>query len=223
MRKIEAVIFDMDGLMVDSERAYYDTALEVSKTDKYKNFNITENLILGCVGMRRVEMFDYLNESVGNGFDAKLFNQECMIVLYEKAKTMGLKKKKGLDELLTFLKENKIKIAIASSSQIKTIKDKFIFANLDESYFDLIVSGDMVTKAKPDPEIYLKTLEKLSVNPENVFVLEDSEVGALAGISAGLKTILIPDMKEASKETESKVYKKLTHLGEVIDLIKNFV
>lgn len=223
MTKLEAVIFDMDGLMVESERAWYEIALAHSQTEKYLHFNITEEIILGCVGMRRVEMFEYLDSTIGNGFDSKSFNVEVMEILYNVAKTQGLKKKPGLDELLKFLKDNKIKIAIASSSQIKTIKDKFIFAKLDESYFDLIVSGDMVEKAKPDPEIYLKTIEKLGVDPENVFVLEDSEVGALAGISAGLKTILIPDMKESSIDTQNKVYKKFKHLGEVIDLIKNFI
>lgn len=217
--KIKAVIFDMDGLMVESERDWFETAVELAN-ERYSNFAISKDVILGCVGMRRVEMYDYLNDVVGNGFDAKQFNKECMELVYEKAKKYGLEKKKGLDELLKFLKQQNIKMVIASSSRTKTIEDKFVFADLDKNYFDYVITGDMVTEAKPNPEVYLKSVEVLGVDPEDCLVLEDSELGAVAGVLAGLKVCLIPDMKMPSDKTMKKVYARLDSLYDVVDLIK---
>ncbi len=118
------------------------------------------------------------------------------------------------------MKSKNIKIAIASSSSFEKIHTRFGEANLDIKVFDYIIGGDMVTIPKPDPQIYLKSCEILNVKPENAIALEDSDSGIKAAASAGMKAILIPDIKEPSEETVRLAYKKLDNLLEVIDLWK---
>ena len=121
-------------------------------------------------------------------------------------------------ELLEYLKEQHFKIAIATSSSLKNTMN-----HLNEvgilSYFDVIVTGDLVKKAKPDPEIYLTASQKLVIEPQECYALEDSYHGLKAAYYAGMKAILIPDIKSPSEETLKIAYKKLDNLLEVIELL----
>ena len=125
----------------------------------------------------------------------------------------------SLKELIKFLKEKNIKIAIASSSSFEKIHTRFKQANLDINEFDYVIGGDMVTSPKPDPQIYLKSCEVLNVKPENAIALEDSDSGIKSAVSAGMKAILIPDIKSPSEETLEIAYKKFDNLLEVIELL----
>ena len=147
-------------------------------------------------------------------------DNESLINCLRGKKSLRKSIKKGLKELISFLKSKNIKIAIASSSSFEKIHTRFGEANLDIKVFDYIIGGDMVTIPKPDPQIYLKSCEILNVKPENAIALEDSDSGIKAAASAGMKAILIPDIKEPSEETVRLAYKKLDNLLEVIDLWK---
>ena len=217
MDNIEAVVFDMDGLMFDTEKLWLDSVIKTNEVYKYK---VPTSLIIECMGKRKDAIDAKLKEEMGEGFDPDEFRRLKKKFMAQEVLENGLQIKKGLKELISFLKSKNIKIAIASSSSFEKIHTRFGEANLDIKVFDYIIGGDMVTIPKPDSQIYLKSCEVLNVKPENAIALEDSDSGIKAAASAGMKAILIPDIKEPSEETVRLAYKKLDNLLEVIDLWK---
>lgn len=217
MNEIEAVVFDMDGLMFDTEKLWLDA---VQKTNEVYGYNVPLDLIIECIGRRNDLIDAKLKAELGNDFDPIEFRRLNKIFMDEDVKTNGLRIKKGLNELLTFLKSKNIKIAIASSSRFEKIHQRFDQAHLDISIFDYVIGGDMITEPKPSPQIYLKSCEMLGVKPQKEIALEDSDLGIKSAVNAGMKAILIPDLKTPSEETLKIVYKKVADLAQVIDLFK---
>ncbi len=217
MNEIEAVVFDMDGLMFDTEKLWLDA---VQKTNEVYGYNVPLDLIIECIGRRNDLIDAKLKAELGNGFDPIEFRRLNKIFMDEDVKTNGLRIKKGLNELLTFLKSKNIKIAIASSSRFEKIHQRFAQAHLDISIFDYVIGGDMITEPKPSPQIYLKSCEMLGIKPQKAIALEDSDLGIKSAVNAGMKAILIPDLKTPSEETLKIIYKKFADLAQVIDLFK---
>jgi len=216
MNKIEAVVFDMDGLMFATEKLRLDSVI---KTNEVYWYNVPEELIIECMGKRKDVIDQILKEKMGPDFDPNEFRRLNRIFMQEDVEKNGLKIKKGLIELLTFLKSKKIKIAVASNSTLERINNRFSQANLDIKLFDFVIGGDMITEPKPSPQIYLKSCEVLGVDPQNAIALEDSDSGIKSAVSAGMKAILIPDIKEPSEEVVRIAYKKLDDLSQVIELL----
>ena len=216
MNNIEAVVFDMDGLMFETEKLWLDS---VKKTNEVYGYNVPIDLIIECMGKRKDAIDAKLKEEMGENFDPIEFRNLNRKFMDEDVKNNGLQIKKGLKELIKFLKEKNIKIAIASSSSFEKIHTRFKQANLDINEFDYVIGGDMVTSPKPDPQIYLKSCKVLNVKPENAIALEDSDSGIKSAVSAGMKAILIPDIKSPSEETLKIAYKKFDNLLEVIELL----
>ena len=216
MKNIEAVVFDMDGLMFDTERLWLDA---VKKTNEVYGYNVPLELIIECMGKRKDLIDLKLKEELGENFDTDKFLKLNRKFMDEDVALNGLKIKRGLKELIAFLKSKNIKIAVASSSKFEKIQTRFKEANIDINDFDYIIGGDMVTSPKPDPQIYLKSCEVLNVNPKNAIALEDSDSGIRSAASAGMKAILIPDIKKPSEEILKLAYKKLDNLLEVIELL----
>ena len=216
MKNIEAVVFDMDGLMFDTERLWLDA---VKKTNEVYRYNVPLELIIECMGKRKDLIDLKLKEELGENFDTDKFLKLNRKFMDEDVTLNGLKIKRGLKELIAFLKSKNIKIAVASSSKFDKIQTRFKEANININDFDYIIGGDMVTAPKPDPQIYLKSCEVLNVNPKNAIALEDSDSGIRSAASAGMKAILIPDIKKPSEEILKLAYKKLDNLLEVIELL----
>lgn len=128
--------------------------------------------------------------------------------------------KKGLMEILQFLKCNNYKIAVASSSEEETIKRYLEKINVLD-FFDIILAGDMVKNVKPNPEIYLKAVELLNVPKEQCIGIEDSNSGILSVYRAGLKPIMIPDLEEPTEEVKNILCAKLDSLESVIKVLQN--
>lgn len=217
MDKIEAVVFDMDGLMFDTEKLWLDSVI---KTNEVYGYKVPTEVVIECMGMRKDFINKRFKEVMGEEFDTDEFRRLNKIFAAEDVEKNGLKIKKGLIELLEFLKSKNIKIALASSSKMDKIKQRFNEANLSMDYFKYIIGGDMVTNPKPDPMIYIKSCEVLGVKPENAIALEDSEYGIVSAYKAGMKPILIPDIKCPSDEIVKLTYKRLNDLSEVIDILK---
>lgn len=185
--KISAVIFDMDGLMFDTESAYSVVHNDMS-SKRGKEF--TNEVKKTLMGKRAIEVMSLLNDFWGHNeiIDDLLKEQDESLVKYYK-ESVG--KLEGLDSLIDFLNKNNIRKCIGTSSRkflVDVLLEKF---NLTKE-FEFVVSGDMVTKGKPDPEIYNKCLEQLQLRGEECLVLEDSLNGIKSGVSAGCKTCAIP-------------------------------
>jgi HAD superfamily hydrolase (TIGR01509 family) len=128
--------------------------------------------------------------------------------------------KKGVRELLAYFRENGYKIAIASSGLLATIERRMKYHGIFE-YFDVIVSGDMVTKSKPDPEIFLLCAEKLGVDPAEITVFEDSQNGIRAAYAAGMRPVMVPDLAQPEKDVAAMAYAICSSLLEVKEKYEN--
>lgn len=216
MKKIEAIIFDMDGLMFDTEKLWIDAVIRANKEDGYQ---VPIELAVECIGKRTMETDKLLADKLK--INSKDYRKIINKYMDEDIKENGLRIKKGLVELLDYLKNTNIKLAIASSSEGDYVKDKLKEANIDEKLFTSIIGGDMVKIPKPDPYIYLKSCEILNVKPENTICLEDSDYGIRSAYDAGLIPILIPDIKKPTEDTLRMAYKKVDDLLDIIDLLKS--
>jgi len=131
----------------------------------------------------------------------------------------GVTLKPGIHELLTYLKTQGIKTAIATSSPVERTMLYLSSVGLQHS-FDEIVSGYMVEKGKPEPDIFLYAAKKLAAEPGQCIVLEDSPAGILAAYRAGCKPVMVPDQDEPSNETKALLYAAAENLSEVISLLE---
>ncbi|GAA0327797.1 HAD family hydrolase [Bacillus carboniphilus] len=185
---MEAVIFDFDGTIMDTESLWYevyrDTLLEEYKYSlKIEDFS----KVIGTVDDL---LMDQLKKEIGEQFDRdwleKLAGEEF------KRKKDILAVREGIMELIRYFQEKGYKLAIASSSRRKWIQLHLEAFQLT-SYFPIIVSSDDVERVKPDPELYVKALEKLNVRAVDAMAIEDSGHGATAAIGAGIRTFVVPN------------------------------
>lgn len=212
MKEFEGIIFDMDGVIFDSERAIMECWLEIGK--KY-NIKDLDKVYLLCTGVTLEKTKDIILNHYGNDFPYEKYNEEGTKLFFEKYKDFKLPLKTGVFELMEFLKSNNKKIALASSSPNYLVKKELEAQGLI-NYFDKIITGDMVLKSKPEPDIYLKAIEELKIDPNKLFVIEDSFNGIRSATSANLKAIMVPDLKLPDDEMKSKATVILSDLLEVI-------
>lgn len=218
MSRVELVIFDMDGLMLDTETVAKRAWQEIGKV---YNYDISEEFLLGLLGMNKKSVAGEFRKQFGEDFpfdDIYIEQGKCVNRIIEEE---GLGIKEGLTELLDYLTENKIKKAVATSSIRERAEKLLSIAGVLDKY-DRVICGDEVTKGKPDPEIFLTACEKLNVNPKNAVVLEDSERGLEAAVAGGIRCILVPDLVEPSEKHTKLAYSKVKSLTEVMDLTDLF-
>lgn len=213
---VEAILFDMDGLVLDTEKLYTRFWQEAANALGYP---MTKEQALGMRSLNRgaglAKMQSYFGEAVD--YDAIRGKRiEMMDAFVEKE---GVTLKPGIRELLSYLKEHGIKTSIATSSPIERTRLYLTSVGLEKS-FDELVSGYMVEKGKPEPDIYLYAAEKLGVKPEHCMVLEDSPAGILAAYRAGCIPVMVPDQDEPEEETRKLLYAKVENLQKVMELLE---
>ena len=207
----KAVIFDMDGVIFDTEKVYLDIWIEVFEKYGYK---MTKELYITVMGTGRENVIKTLLDNFGDDLPIEKMYEEKDNQLFYRIENQGIPLKEGVKELFSMLKEKDYKIALATSAKKerveKQIKDKW----LKES-FDAIVCGDDVEKGKPSPDIFLKAAKEIDVEPENCFVVEDSPAGIKAAFSGGMKGIHVEDLKEADEDILKYCEKKFKNLQEI--------
>ena len=212
----KAVIFDMDGLMIDSERVTYNEY--VKKLAQLGHHDFTEELYRNCLGKNKQGICQVFIDHYGQDFPMDEVWDDVHVWIDESLRQYE-KKKKGLVELLEYLKANNYKTIVATSSGRARVDEILKNGNLTE-YFDDSICGDEVTHGKPHPEIFLTACQKLDVKPEEALVLEDSEAGILAAYDGRIDVICVPDMKYPEPQFVEKVTKIVDSLDEVIDYLK---
>ena len=214
---IKAIIFDMDGLMIDSERVTFECYQE-----RLKDMNLTmdEEFYKTLLGKPIKGIYQRFYDVYGNDFPIENVIQDVHQLKAERFETEGVPVKKGLVELLHYLKDNNYKTIVATSSNRDRV-DKILAQAKITEFFDDSICGDEVTKGKPNPEVFLKSCQKLGVNVDEAIVLEDSEAGIQASYDANIKVICIPDMKYPEKQYEEKTFKILKDLTEVTAYLKS--
>lgn len=213
---LSAVVFDMDGVIFDSETGVIECWKEIA--DKYGIPDI-EAACRECLGSNAAATKERMKKRYGEDFPYDEYRKEASALFHGKYDGGRLPKKAGVHELLEYLKLQGIKIALASSTRRETVLQELGDGGLLE-YFDAVVCGDMVAKSKPEPDIFLKACELLQVNPTAAYAIEDSYNGIRAAHAAGMKPIMVPDLAEPTEEMEKLAEVILPSLVEVKEYIE---
>jgi len=214
---ISLIIFDMDGLMFDTERLSIPAWKKAG--EKY-GFNIEPAHVIEIIGINIIDTQKIFENYFGKDFPFFKIKTMREKYAFEYMEENGIPVKKGLYDLIDYLEDKKISKAVATSSERKKAEKYLTLANI-ENRFDYIVCGDEVTKGKPDPDIFIKVAQKAECNPDQCIVLEDSETGIIAASRAGMKPVFIKDIKRLSRSAEKLVFKEFNSLFEVKDYIKS--
>lgn len=183
MDRIKAVLFDMDGVLVNTEPVHYRMWKEAFHN---RGLEVSYDVYKGCIGTTDDYLMDLIWEHYGRDFrgDKKLL-EERMAIEERVPKEESYPEMPGVREMLQKLHEAGFLLAIASSSPVSRIETAVDYIGIRQ-YFSLLNSGENVARSKPAPDIYLDTAKKLGVEPAECVVLEDSENGSIAAVSAGM-------------------------------------
>lgn len=189
-KMMQAVIFDMDGVLIDSEPVYLDYMLRFARM---KNPEVKPEDIHGIVGRTSRDSWEIMERAIGNGQSWAELRKEyqAWTSVYESMDYRAVFRPEARG-LLEELKRRGYHLAVASSTHRQLVLH-VLFQNQILSFFDTVVTGDMFTRSKPDPEIYHYTAAKLDVKEENCFVLEDSTAGIRAAHDAGMVVAALID------------------------------
>lgn len=215
--EIKAVLFDMDGLMVDTESLSTEAFINSAKAQGY---NMTKEETLKVLGFTKANIYQFwIDYFQGTNVDGKKLVDDHYEYIENVLYTVGPEKMPYVEELLKYLKENNYKIAVASSSDAADIKNNLEKTKL-EKYIDEIASGAEVENGKPAPDVFLLAAKRLGVDPKDCLILEDSKAGIKAGKASGAMVFMVPDMYTVDKECEDTADRILTNLGEVIEILE---
>lgn len=220
MSKFKGLIFDMDGLLFDTEKLYYQATQEVADN---MEIPYTIDIYRRFVGTGDEELFKNYHKMYDSTIGKELVNQffeqsiQRSIQLFEAGQANI---KPGVHEVLHYCNVNEIPCAIASSNQ-RSIIDMLLSKNDLHRYFSHIVSFESVSRTKPDPEIFNKAHQLLELPKEDLLIFEDSKNGILAAEAAGIGVVMIPDMIAPTKSLQEKTLAILQSLYEVPNFLNN--
>lgn len=213
----KVVIFDMDGLLVDTEKLMYKYSTKALK--KYK-VNNAEEIAFNITGLNGKDKIKYIDSRINDTNKAKKIYRLFSLYYFMFVATHKIPIKDGAVEVLNYLKQNGYKVAIASALKILYLKSYLIKTGL-KKYVDVSMGGDQVQARKPNPEVYLTVCKYLNVEPNKIYAVEDSLVGARAAIDAGINTIIIPDMQQPDDYNREKAYKIFNSLQDFLSYLQN--
>lgn len=214
--KIKAFVFDMDGLLFDSERIVQRSWNEAGRQLGYPG--IGEH-IYHTLGFNVVRRTAYFKTVFGDSFPMERFNQMTRTIFHEIKEKEGVPLKPGVKEILAFGEQQGYKMAVATSSRKEYSYDLLQSGGILH-YFEGILCGDMVTKAKPDPEIYEKACSLLHVFPEEAVAFEDSPNGIRSAFAAGMIPVMVPDLVEPDEEIQKLYSMKCETLLDAMEQLK---
>lgn len=216
MNKIKAVIFDMDGVILDSE-SVCDRTWEIASEELNLDPQKAMEAIDACRGTNKEDTKKILLDYFGNDFDVEKFLQRTSELFYEIEAEGGLKLMPYAKEALEYL-HSKYTLALASSTRGPVVERQLTNAGVIH-FFKTRTTGEMVEHSKPDPEIYLMACKSIGLEPEECAAIEDSPNGVKSACAARIKTILIPDRSKPSEEIIRMSWKTLSDLSEISTIL----
>lgn len=211
----KAVVFDMDGVLFDTETLCKRSWIQIAR-----KYNITdmESVFMQCVGTNANDTRALILKHYGQDFPYDDFCKETSRWFWEWIEQKGMPIKTGVRELLAYLKESGFQIGLASSSRKTSILHHLENAGI-EAYFSVIVSGDMVEHSKPCPDIYLMACRQMQISPKGAYAIEDSPNGIRSAHAAGMLPIMVPDLiapDEEMRRLSFRIFRDLTEVEEFL-------
>jgi HAD superfamily hydrolase (TIGR01509 family) len=214
--KINAVIFDMDGVIFDTEHLAHESWISV---EKEFGIQVGQDFMTMLLGMSHTGILDVYAKYFGDyELGSRIYNWRKTFMT-DSIERNGVPVKKGVQELFAYLKEAGLPMALATSSYRPNYERLFRVTGLEDP-FSVVITGDTLEHSKPDPEIFLRAAQGLNVPINECLIIEDSYNGVIAGSAAGAITVMVPDMVQPMPEVREKAYTVCESLLDVIPLIK---
>lgn len=212
-----AFVFDMDGVLIDSERLLLDCVL--AATPSGYDPDRLRGAMLETLGVTEWEVRAIIARHMGEAFPFS----DCVAAAEKRyfahLAAHGVPIKPGAKELLAHLRARDFAIGLASSSPMRLVKQQLTMAQLFD-YFDAFATGDMVQNSKPAPDIYLLACQKLSIAPESAYAVEDAPKGIQAAAAAGLSVLMVPDLEPATDALAALCQAVYPSLLDILDWVK---
>ncbi len=216
--KIKGLIFDMDGLLIDTESLSY----KLHKMDiENQGFELPLENFLPIRSHTIKKIGEIFRGYYGDDFDVEGHFKRHTLYMNEHIDKYGLPLKPGAEELLKFGKAQGYKIALATGTPIELAKRWLEGVGLWQ-YFDEFQSSAYIKNGKPAPDVYLATAELLGFSPSECMAFEDSPNGVRSASSAGCITVMVPDLSEPDEELMGLIYAKAESLSQAVDVIKAY-
>ena len=214
---IKAVIFDMDGVLIDTEKHYF-TCWKQASAEAGFPFTDEQALSLRSCDAKVAEKM--MKKIFGEGFDYYAIRERRRQLVKETLEKFGLERKPEVEETLKALRKRKIKTVVATATPLELAKEHLSKLGMLE-LFDFIVSAKEVEHGKPAPDVYLYASQQIGEKPEECIAVEDSPNGILSAYRAGLKPVMVPDLTQPDKELELLLFGCVKSLSGVCQIIDN--
>ncbi|MCB0108718.1 MAG: HAD family phosphatase [Caldilineaceae bacterium] len=214
-KELTAVIFDMDGTMVDTESIYHIAWQELA-TDL--GYTLDQTMLKATTGRRISDCYAIIQAALGADFPMQHFQEQWWNYWTRHVQRHGIARKAGLDQLLNLLDAHAIPKAVATSSERTEALYTLDRAGIADR-FSILVTGDQIQHGKPAPDIFLLAAERLGVDAQHCLALEDSEAGVQAATAAGMTTFMVPDRIQPSLDIAERAFRVVDTLHEVHDWI----
>ena len=215
--KIKGVIFDLDGLLLDTEKLYQRFWIEAAAKCGYK---MTKEQSLQLRSLDKDLAKELLSEWFGKDFSYQKTKDIRVKLMNEYIEQNGIEAKKGAKELAEYLREKSYKTAIATATNYERANYHLKLAGIRQ-YFDNVICASSVEHGKPFPDVYLYACRQLQLEPCECLALEDSPNGIKSAYSAGCVTVCVPDGGEAEEEINPLINYHAKSLVDVIEIIEN--
>lgn len=210
-----AVIFDMDGVLIDTEK-HYNAAWCQAATEAGFPFTREHALLLRSCEAKEGEKL--MQGIFGPSFDYYAIRERRRELVRERLAQYGLEKKPGVEETLRFLRAKGIKTAVATATALDITKSHLTTIGVYD-LFDSIVSAKNVAHGKPEPDVYLYACEQIGERPQDCMAVEDSPNGIMAAYRAGLRTVMVPDLTQPDEELTKYLYACVNSLSDLCELV----
>ena len=217
LKSIKAVLFDLDGVIIDTESMYMNMMIEYNK--KIGIGAGKDYYIKNLLGKTKDEITKYYLKDFNKDFNEEKYWLDLLKIRQDYINNNQLNLKIGVFELINYLKSNNYLLGIVTSNSLDLTNKLLKNAGLDYKLFNLILTREDVSKTKPSPELYEVALKRLNLNKDETIAIEDSKVGINSALAAGLDVINVEDIDVVPADLKSKCIFVCKDLTEIINYL----